>query len=50
MITLAMWIHTLLNMLTTFSPTKNPIWGELRLVVVMITTLALWCGFWLAIQ
>lgn len=42
MLTLGMWLHVVVNALVCFSPTKNPIWGELRLVGVVVATAALW--------
>lgn len=43
-VTLGMWIHVLLNATVCFerTQTRNPIWGELRLVGVIISTTALW--------
>ena len=41
-LTLGLWVHVILNAIACFSPTKNPIWGELRLVAVTLATVALW--------
>ncbi|HLU52054.1 MAG TPA: hypothetical protein VK011_00490 [Acidimicrobiia bacterium] len=41
-ITVGMWVHVLVNALVCFQPTRNPIWGELRLVGVIVSTIALW--------
>lgn len=41
-ITLAMWIHVVLNALVCYEPTDNPIWGELRVAFVVVMTAALW--------
>lgn len=37
-----MWVHVVVNALVCFTPTRNPIWGELRLVGVIVATAALW--------
>lgn len=42
LVTLAMWIHVVLNSLVCYKPTENPIWGELRLLSVIVSTLGLW--------
>lgn len=42
MLTVGMWVHVLVNALVCFQPTRNPIWGELRLVGVIVATVALW--------
>jgi hypothetical protein len=41
-LTLGLWVHVMLNAIACFSPTANPIWGELRLVGVILATAALW--------
>ncbi|MFO7293942.1 MAG: hypothetical protein FWJ92_09955 [Actinomycetes bacterium] len=41
-LTIGMWVHVLVNAMVCFQPTRNPIWGELRLVPVIVATIALW--------
>ena len=41
-LTLGLWVHVTLNAIACFAPTRNPIWGELRLVGVIVATVALW--------
>ena len=41
-LTVGMWAHVAINGMVCFSPTKNPIWGELRLTAVVVATAALW--------
>jgi hypothetical protein len=41
-LTLGLWVHVTLNAIACFAPTRNPIWGELRLVGVIVATAALW--------
>lgn len=41
-LTVGMWVHVVLNAWVCFTPTRNPIWGELRLLGVIIPTAALW--------
>lgn len=41
-LTIGMWVHVILNALVCYSPTRNPIWGELRLVGVVVATAAVW--------
>lgn len=43
-LTLGLWTHVFLNSIVCFSPTKNPIYGELRVMVVVVTTAGLWVG------
>ncbi|HEX2152488.1 MAG TPA: hypothetical protein VHL52_00730 [Acidimicrobiia bacterium] len=42
LVTLAMWVHVILNALVCYEPTENPIRGELRLIPVIVSTLAVW--------
>lgn len=42
LLTVGMWVHVLVNAMVCFTPTRNPIWGELRLVAVIVATAALW--------
>lgn len=42
LVTVGMVTHIALNALVTFTPTRNPILGELRLVLAIIATIALW--------
>ncbi len=49
-LTLGMWIHVYLNAHVSYSPTSNAIWGELRLIPVILATLLLWCGVWFALE
>lgn len=48
LITLGMWIHVILNAWACSVRTENPIWGELRLFLVVISTVAVWCVLWWA--
>lgn len=41
-LTMGMWIHVLLNAWVCYQPTPNPIWGEVRLLGVIIPTATLW--------
>jgi len=41
-LTIGMWVHVILNALVCYTPTRNPIWGELRLVGVVVATAAVW--------
>lgn len=41
-LTLGMWTHVFANALVCFSPTRNPIWGELRLMGVIVATAVVW--------
>lgn len=41
-LTLGMWVHVVINAMVCFEPTRNPIWGELRLVGVVVATAGLW--------
>lgn len=43
-LTIGMWAHVIVNAMVCFKPTRNPIWGELRLVGVITATTALWVG------
>lgn len=42
---MAMWVHVVLNALVCYEPTENPIWGELRLIPVIVATAAVWVVF-----
>lgn len=37
-----MWVHVILNAWVCYEPTGNPIWGELRLLGVIVPTAGLW--------
>lgn len=41
-LTVGMWIHVYLNAHVSYAPTENPIWGELRLIPVIVSTIVLW--------
>lgn len=41
-LTIAMWVHVILNALVCYRPTSNPIWGELRLIPVIVATAGMW--------
>lgn len=42
-VTLAMWVHVALNAIVCYEPTPdNPIRGELRLIPVVFSTVAIW--------
>lgn len=49
-LTIGMWVHVVANGLVCFKPTKNPIWGELRLVGVVVATAALWVALAAAVM
>ena len=40
--TVGMLTHVALTGLTVYQPTQNPIWGELRLTLALITVVGLW--------
>lgn len=42
LLAIGMWAHVVVNAIVCFKPTRNPIWGELRLVGVIAATAALW--------
>lgn len=41
-LTVGMWTHVVLNAWVCYRPTSNPIWGEVRLLGVIVPTAALW--------
>ena len=43
-VTAGMWLHVILNAWACDPRTKNPIWGELRLVLVVVSTIAVWAA------
>lgn len=49
-IAVGMWLHVILNAWVCFEPTENPIWGELRLLGVIVPTAALWMILAIAID
>ncbi|HEY7824269.1 MAG TPA: hypothetical protein VIG24_15615 [Acidimicrobiia bacterium] len=44
LLTAGLWTHVFLNSIVCFFPTKNPIFGELRVMVVVVATAGLWVG------